>query len=116
MMDKVLTTHLLGNRVHPKLKETIKYFFRTNPDEELRKFYSDELNKKLKYCNKLLIAGEQIFKQDCRKDKEQLLLIKLQIELYLYSYDRTHSNPDDLQWQLIVDYYKDKFCNQLRIL
>ena len=71
---------------------------------------------KLRHCNKVLTAGEQIFKCDCQTDKEQLLLVKLQIDLYLYSYAKSHTDPKDLEWKEIANYYRIKLYDQILIL
>jgi hypothetical protein len=115
-MDKILIERILGNRAHLYLKETINHFFKSDPCNELVRIPIKEFNKKLYYCNKVLTAGEQIFKRDCQKDKEQLLLIKLQIDLYLYSYAKHHIDPEDLEWKEIADYYRTKLYNQILIL
>ena len=115
-MDRILIERILGNRAHLYLKETINHFFKSNPDSKLVRISIKDFNMKLRYCNKVLTAGEQIFKCDCRKDKEQLLLIKLQIDLYLYSYAKSHENPKDLEWKEIAEYYRHKQYDQILIL
>ena len=115
-MDKILIERILDNKVHVHLKQTIEHVFESDPWHKLVKIPITTFNRKLLYCNKVLTAGEQIFKLDCQNDKNQLLLIKLQIDLYLYSFVKSHTNPEDLEWKEIANYYRTKLYNQILIL
>jgi hypothetical protein len=114
MLDIIFVQKLLNNRTSPYIQRILKHFFETDPSHNIQKEDLQRVNRKLNCANAVLKAGEKIFQTDCSIDKQLFMLIKIQLDLYVHSYEQTLSNPNDKEWAEIKEFYRKKLYDIIR--